>query len=193
MNKELVPGQVINRREIAARLGVSVAPVLEAFVLLKQEGFVQTLSRKGTIVSPATDIQIYGSLIVREALEIEAASFYCGEKIRQNYDELIAYAEEMDTKKVYSIEHARMEIILHSSLVNLAGFPNLFSVFTKNIRLGMFFRLNSIQNSERVSEHQHHKSFINALCTDDKVEAGEIVRNHVRSGKKWSLFGPDFK
>jgi DNA-binding GntR family transcriptional regulator len=193
LNKELVPGQFINRREVAGRLGVSVAPVLEAFVLLEQEGFVQTLSRKGTIVSPATDEQIYGSLIVREALEIEAASFYCGEMIRRHYDELITYAKEMDTKKVFSLEHAKMEIILHSSLVNLANVPQLFSVFTKNIRLGMFFRLNSMQNSDRVSEHQHHESFINALCTDDKVEAGNIVRDHVRSGKKGSLIEAEFR
>lgn len=189
LNKELVPGQFINRREVAQRLGVSVAPVLEAFVLLKQEGFVQTLARKGTIVSPATDEQIYGSLIVREALEVEAAMLYCGQKIRDNYDELIAYARTMDTKQVFSLEHAKMEIVLHTSLVNLAGVPNLFRVFATNIRLGMFFRLNTMNHSGRLTEHQHHESFINALCTDDKMEVAEIVRNHVRSGKKGSLFG----
>lgn len=193
LNKELVPGQFINRREVAKQLGVSVAPVLEAFVLLKQEGFVQTIARKGTIVSPATDEQIYGSLIVREALEVEAAMLYCGEKIRRNYDALMAYAKEMDTKHVFSLEHAKMEIVLHSSLVNLAGVPNLFRVFATNIRLGMFFRLNTMQHNGRLTEHQHHESFINALCTDDKVQAGEVVRNHVRSGKKGSLFGHDFK
>ena len=49
LQNELVPGHILNRREIAQQLGVSVAPVLEAFLQLEMEGFVESIPRKGTL------------------------------------------------------------------------------------------------------------------------------------------------
>ena len=40
---ELMPGEIINRREIASRLEVSVAPVLEAMLKLEMEGYIETI------------------------------------------------------------------------------------------------------------------------------------------------------
>ena len=47
IDKELVPGQVLNRRSVAKELNVSVAPVLEAFLYLEMEGYVETLPPEG--------------------------------------------------------------------------------------------------------------------------------------------------
>ena len=185
MNKELVPGQIINRRQVAADMNVSVAPVLEALVKLEQEGFVMTIPRKGTIVSPAKEIDIKECAIVREALEIEAVYFYCGEKVRNNYDELIQYATALDSSPFHSIEHARMETIFHSSLVNLANVKLLFQEYVKINRVGFFYKINTMQSTIG-SQSQKHVDLINNLCTDDLVKASDAIRSHIRSGKPWS-------
>lgn len=182
MNKELVPGQIINRRQLAAEMNVSVAPVLEALVILEQEGYVNTIPRKGTIVSPAKDSSIAGQLIIREALEVEAATLYCGEKIRANYEELRDYASKMDASDVFSLEHAKMEIIFHSSLVNLAGVESLLYEYVRANRLGFFYKINSIRNVER-TQSQKHVDLVDALCTDDIDKAANSIRSHLRSGK----------
>lgn len=184
MNKELIPGQVLNRRQLAEDMNVSVAPVLEALVLLEQEGFVSTLPRKGTIVSPAKDSDIFGHLVVREALEVEAASLYCGEKVRANYEELRAYAARMDELPVDSLEHAKMEIIFHASLVNLAGIKSLFHEFVRINRVGFFYKINTMRSTPW-TESQLHVDLVDNLCTDNALKAEECIRYHIRSGKPW--------
>lgn len=184
MNKELIPGQIINRRHVAEEMNVSVAPVLEALVKLEQEGFVVTLPRKGTIVSPVKESDILEYSIVREALESEAVTFYCGEKIRTNYDELIRYAAMLDSTPFQSIEHARMETVFHASLVNLSGLRLLYQEFLKISRVGFFFKINTMQSNIGV-QSQKHVDLVDSLCTDDILKAADAVRSHIRSGKPW--------
>ena len=73
MNEELVPGMLINRRLIAQELGVSVAPVLEALVQLQLEGFLESVPRKGTIVSPVKEKDALAQLLIRESFECTPA------------------------------------------------------------------------------------------------------------------------
>src|SRR5688500_11104912 len=78
------PGDVFNRRQVAAELGVSVAPVLEAMLELETEGLIQTLPRRGTRVCQASADDVWGQLMVREALECQAARLYCGGRITRH-------------------------------------------------------------------------------------------------------------
>ena len=69
LRNKLVPGDILNRRELALELGVSVAPVLEALLQLENEGFVESFPRKGTLVKPVREEDVYGQLMLREAIE----------------------------------------------------------------------------------------------------------------------------
>ena len=185
LNKELVPGQIINRRQVASEMDVSVAPVLEAFLRLEQEGFVLTIPRKGTMVSPLRKEDIIGYAVIREAIEVEAAFFYRGEKIRDNYDELHSYAELLDSTPIHSVEHADMETIFHASLVNLSGYRTLLQDFLRVNRVGYFYKINTMR-TDIGTQSQKHVDLIDSLCTDDAFKAVEAVRSHLRSGKPWS-------
>ena len=56
LQNELIPGTILNRRKVAAELGVSVAPVLEAMLQLEMEGFLEASGRKrGSIQRYRTD------------------------------------------------------------------------------------------------------------------------------------------
>jgi hypothetical protein len=48
----LPPGSRIKQEALAAELHVSRAPVRQALIVLKRDGFVQTPSHRGTIVAP---------------------------------------------------------------------------------------------------------------------------------------------
>jgi DNA-binding GntR family transcriptional regulator len=70
---ELRPGQRVRQEEIAAGLGVSIAPVREALRALEQEGQVTYLPRRGYFVTElrvADLVEIYG---LRQVLEERAA------------------------------------------------------------------------------------------------------------------------
>lgn len=184
LQNELVPGHILNRREIAQQLGVSVAPVLEALLQLEMEGFVESIPRKGTLVKPVRQEDIFGQLMLREAVECQAARLYAGEPIRQARPELTILANALETTPAESPEHWKQEIDFHSALVACSGCPALLREFQRFIRLGVFFRLNSILGPVDRLDGRRHIDLLDALCEADADQAERIVREHLRSGKQ---------
>lgn len=80
--RELRPGDVLDRKQIAKELAVSLIPLPDAVQRLMQEGFLITRRRQGTFVSAPSFEDVRGQLLLREALECQSARLYCGERIR---------------------------------------------------------------------------------------------------------------
>ncbi len=69
LDGRLPPGSRIRQEELAVKLGVSREPIRHALKLLEQEGLVQTLPRRGTIVAPLDPQVIIDIYEFREAVE----------------------------------------------------------------------------------------------------------------------------
>lgn len=69
----LRPGQRVAQEEVAARLGVSVAPVREALRTLEQEGQVTHLPRRGYFVTALQTEDLEEIYALRKLLEARAA------------------------------------------------------------------------------------------------------------------------
>lgn len=69
----LAPGQVLVEGAVARRFGVSKTPVREALALLQQDGLVETLPRRGYLVTGITVRDVHELFEVRAALEGAAA------------------------------------------------------------------------------------------------------------------------
>jgi len=184
LQNELVPGHILNRREIAQQLGVSVAPVLEALLQLEMEGFVESIPRKGTLVRPVRQEDIFGQLMLREAVECQAARLYCGEPVRAHRSRLEALAVDLDSTTSEAPEHWKQEIAFHSGLVELSDCPALLREFRRFIRLGVFYRMNRILQPVDRLDGRSHLSFLDELSHDDPDTAERAVRDHLRSGKQ---------
>jgi DNA-binding GntR family transcriptional regulator len=187
LNSQLIPGELINRREVAAQLGVSVAPTLEAMLRLEAEGLLETFPRKGTQVRIITDEDLRGQVILRQALECQAARFYHGRLIVENEARLVKLAEQVDASEVGTRENWQNEIDFHRSLMELAHFPILVREFNKVMRLSLFFAanklstLNFIDRYERVANR--HVKLIEKLKTDDPDEAERLLREHLYNSR----------
>jgi DNA-binding GntR family transcriptional regulator len=70
---ELRPGQRVNQEEVAAQVGLSVAPVREALRVLEQEGQVTYLPRRGYFVTELRVDDLREIYELRELLEARAA------------------------------------------------------------------------------------------------------------------------
>lgn len=188
VNNELVPGQVLNRRAVAEELGVSVAPVLEAFLQLSMEGFVEIIPRKGTIVKPIRREDIYDQLIMREALECEAARMYCGEPVKGIVEELAPLAEKLDKAIEEDVEHWHYEIEFHGTLVSLSRSKALANEFYRVVRLGTFYNMYRVVDDMRrageVLDNQSHVELLGKLVIEDPDYAEAVIRDHLRSGKR---------
>lgn len=189
MTNELVPGNVLNRRKIAADLQVSVAPVLEALLQLEMEGFVESIPRKGTIVKPIRKEDVLNQHILREAIECQAARYYHGEPIRRNRDMLLELAEKVEQTVSDVPEHWTQEIQFHKNLVELSDCAGLVREYVRISRLGSFYNLNRVLQPVDRKERLSHIELIDQLMTDSPDEAEQIIRNHLRSGKQHLFVG----
>jgi DNA-binding GntR family transcriptional regulator len=182
MDKRLVPGTMLNRRDVARELGVSVAPVLEAMLQLEIEGFLESVPRKGSFVKSVKQEDIYGQLIVREALECQGARLYCGKPIRDHRDDWVKAAAELDSMQLGSIEGWEGEIHFHLSLIDLAHCGPLSRAFVRTMRLGLFYQMNHIL-SLQVHPKNKHVDLVESLSEASPNEAERLIRRHLRSGK----------
>jgi DNA-binding GntR family transcriptional regulator len=73
VSSELRPGQRVGQEEVAAAIGVSVAPVREALRTLQQDGQVTYLPRRGYFVTELAIEDLEQIYELRQLLEARAA------------------------------------------------------------------------------------------------------------------------
>lgn len=174
------PGDVFNRRQVAAELNVSVAPVLEAMLELEAEGLIETLPRRGTRVRRPSPDDIWGQLLVREALECQAARLYHGEPVRRHLPRLQRLAEHLDQLDPRSIDFVREEIRFHHYLVSLAECTPLTSAFERVMKLGLLHAAAvSLMADGPPDADRGHRALVEALMSDEPDAAEAAMRAHV--------------
>jgi DNA-binding GntR family transcriptional regulator len=186
LRNEWAPGDMINRREVAAELEVSVAPALEAMLQLEAEGLLETIPRKGTRIRVITEEDLRGQVILRQALEGQAARLYCGEPIIQNEARLLELAAAVDSSAVNSWDNWEKEILFHRSLVELADCKVLVREFNKVMRLSLFFAANKLSSLSFNNQYDHiinrHTELVKKLQVSDADVAERAMRDHLYSG-----------
>jgi len=178
----LKPGSLINRRQIAELLQVSVAPVLEAMLKLEHEGFLETIPRKGTQVRIFTEDDIKAHLLIKEALECVAARLYCGAVIRANQPRLVPMAQQLDDQagKATTMKFWQDDVNFHLELVKLAGNRLITSEYERIALPNVYHHVNKQITITCVSSHVQ---LIGQLGNDDPEQAIKALQSHLRSGK----------
>lgn len=177
LSGRMKPGDVFNRRQVAAELGVSVAPVLEAMLELETEGLIQTLPRRGTRVRLPSPDDVWGHAVVREAIECQAARIYCGASVRRHEARLHRLAEELDSLPHASVEQIRHEIRFHHYLVSLAGCEPLTAEFERVMKLGLLHV--AATHQPQTGQARPHMALIEKLLTTDADAAEASIREHL--------------
>lgn len=183
LDNTLPAGEFINRREIAKQLNVSVAPVLEAMVLLENDGFLESMPRKGTRVRVIRDSDIIGNLFVREALECTAARMICGKLISDQFDNLLPLAQQADIASLSSLEYFRADINFHRALINLCGSDVINEEYARVTNLSLFYNINKFISPSDAMVRLSHELLLKQLAVAEPDEAQRIMRQHVISGK----------
>ena len=194
---DYVPGKILNRKELAEELNVSIAPVSSALQQLTAEGFIETIPRKGTIVRAVDRDDVWGSLVLREAIETHAARMYCGARISRNKEALTELAVLVDETYQPVLpggdypgdlgemkKHWEYEINLHYNLVRLSKCKALVDAFSRTMRIGMFYRMNSFLPPTDRKEQLSHVELIDGLTVDNPDAAEKLIREHLQSGKR---------
>jgi DNA-binding GntR family transcriptional regulator len=138
LDGRLRPGDRLNRRQVSADLGVSVAPVLEAMTQLEWEGFLETSPRSGTLVRQVTLADVLGKFRLRQAIEVEAARVYAGKPIQAARAALEPLAKQADAAASATMANYRTEVAFHTALIDVARCPQLTRAFGNVMRHGLY-------------------------------------------------------
>jgi DNA-binding GntR family transcriptional regulator len=178
---QMRPGDLFNRRQVAAEMGVSVAPVLEAMLELESEGLIETLPRRGTRVRLPSVQDAWGQAIVREALECQAARLYAGESIRRHRTRLTRLAEDLDRLESGSVSQIREEIRFHHYLVSLAQCPALTQEFERVAKIGLIHATVPAAAANGTDALLSHTALVELLLASDADSAEAAIRQHLRA------------
>ncbi|MBN1516133.1 GntR family transcriptional regulator [Candidatus Sumerlaeota bacterium] len=187
IQRQLLPGDILDRREIADELGVSVSPVVKALSRLEHEGIVEILPRKITRIRIVHREDFRVQVLMRAAMESQAARLFCGEPIRRNMDRLMEMAEFRDNAmRTESEIDWQGEIRFHRALVALADCPGFVREYDRIIRAGYFILLSASGGGELmvVEDELSHVNLLKVFEKGDPDESSAMMRRHVEYGKE---------
>ncbi len=185
--EELQPGEFINRRDLAKDLNVSVAPVLEAFKRLEQEGFLYSVPRKGTVIRDMTWQELKGQLVLRETIEQAAIERISRKTIYKHYDRLEQMVQSMATKSLEYRTSWWADLDFHKEIVALAGIETLTQEFSR-IALPCLLYFIKIHRESPDSlvffrpnqkSMQSHDGYLQTVLGENKVLARNEVSLHI--------------
>jgi DNA-binding GntR family transcriptional regulator len=184
VSAQLMPGDFIRTEPLADELGVSNTPVREALLLLRSEGFVELVPRRGFMVSTFTREDVRDLFWVQATLAGELAS---------------RAARRIDESTVAELDRLVRE---HVEAISTAGNPEhvmeLGHQFHRTVNLAansrrMTLLLGGIVGQlpnrfyHRIDGHldetvRDHPSILEAIRNGRAEQAGELMRQHLLSG-----------
>ncbi|MHC4873530.1 MAG: GntR family transcriptional regulator [Planctomycetota bacterium] len=178
---EYKPGERLNERSMAEKLGISRAPVRQAMKRLESEGYLNTVQRGGTFVRSFTAFEYLMSFEVRESLEICAIKRACQSMTSENIDKLRKLARKFKNiphapheKKEYAIRLQDVEF--HTFLLKNCGNPVLseITVHCIPVFLGFFDGMTGPRKNPILEDDKDVQKQLN-LLTEQHEELVDLI------------------
>jgi DNA-binding GntR family transcriptional regulator len=185
---DIVLGQVISRRKLAAELSMSFLPVSEALLRLEIEGLLESRPRAGTRVRIPSAEDVQGHYVVREALEVQAAMRFTRVATPGERAELKKLAVRVDQlsiqldRPLYQTVHQK----LHARIAQCARCPALLDAIEKTHALASIWFC--VMRQPRPDDPPtRHQELAEAVGSGDPVRAADEVRSHLAVGMEHAM------
>lgn len=185
---DIVLGQVISRRKLAAELSMSFLPVSEALLRLEIEGLLESRPRAGTRVRIPSPEDVQGHYVVREALEVQAAMRFTRVATPGERAELKKLAVRVDQlsiqldRPLYQTVHQK----LHARIAQCARCPALLDAIEKTHALASIWFC-VMRRPPPDDPPTRHQELAEAVCSGDPVRAADEVRSHLAVGMEHAM------
>ncbi|MBX7169055.1 MAG: GntR family transcriptional regulator [Pirellulales bacterium] len=189
LSGKLKPGQRLSLRSVAGSLGVSIAPVGEAFRELARDGLLESEPGWGTRVRQLTVESLRSQHILRMAVECEAARRCCEHATDAQLAALGALAAELDERidRDSAPEDVHgLDSQFHLRVAELSGAPSLVETLQANQLVRMLAR-GSVLAYHREKPTQQHVLLANAIKGRDPDDAERAMREHCERSMRLQL------
>jgi DNA-binding GntR family transcriptional regulator len=189
-------GTPLSRRALAGELGMSLIPVSEAMQRLEMDGLVESWPRVGTRVKVPTAQDIRDSVILREALEAQAARLFAKLASEAERRELVRMGKELDLffrrslksrHKDDSFEYHQRHMEFHMRIAQCGGCRALHRALEKNQVLVLHWLYDTALGRGSPQPDTWHEDLARVLSERDVIKADEAMRLHVQLGLDDSL------
>jgi DNA-binding GntR family transcriptional regulator len=186
---QMMPGEQISLRNIAAALGVSVMPVREAVHRLVAEQALELTPNRALRV-PTMSISQFGEItqirVNVEGLATAQAAARIEDDELQSLQALHArFADEMEKAKPDGAKVIAMNQLFHFAVYEAARMPMLLQMIeTLWLRIGPILNYDLRSGSKRVGERvavKHHSKLLDALRRRDSDAACAALRGDIES------------
>jgi len=183
LNCSFVPGMALSELAVSQELGVSRAPVRDAFGRLVSEGLLEVLAQRGTFVTRLSRARIEDAIFVREMIECRAAELAVQAPLagRQKLAQSLQRQVEASEHKDFS-GHLLADEDMHYQILVLAGHRHAWGPLLL-ARSGMN-RIRHIaipQLGGNLIAIEQHRALLQAIVDGDGARAREEMRLHIRS------------
>ena len=185
---ELLLGQVISRRKLAAELGMSFLPVSEALLRLEFEGLLESRPRAGTRVRIPSPDDVRGHYVVREALEVQAAMLFTVVATQGERTELRKLAARVDALSMQTdrLLYLALHQKLHRRIAECTRCATLCDAIEKTHALATIWFC-VMRQPKADDSPTRHQELVDALASGDPAKAADAVRAHVAVGIEHTL------
>lgn len=179
LNCELLPGQPIFEKDLAASLPWGRTPLHEALLLLKNDGLINIFPRKGMCITEYTTQSVKDIYQIRKLLEPSVACLY-----KQVYDKniLLDFGDRFTNAYAFTDkEYYDLDIHFHTYLLGVTQNVMLMQLWEEvmlhQYRLALFaVKCNTTFRSDNDPQH---KRVIDALLQEDDAEIEASLTDHI--------------
>jgi DNA-binding GntR family transcriptional regulator len=185
---ELMLGEAVSRRQVAAELGMSFLPVTEALLRLEFEGLLESRPRAGTRVRIPSAQDVAGNYIVRQALETQAAILFSQVASRGERSHLRRLAARVDALSMKSDRsmYVTLHLKLHQQIAECARCDALSEAIERTHAMAMIWFCVMRQPSPDDAPRRH-QDLVEEIFSADEMRISKAVREHLAVGRKHTL------
>ena len=188
---KIKPGEIISENQLCKRFGISRTPVRAALQRLEQNGFVQIIPCKGTIVTPIdldiVDQIVYQrtaveSMVLRDFIQVYTPKEYI--EIKHKYDLLEELAQTMtDPDNVDINAFLLLDLQMHEIWFRSMDKLYLWQNLTKpQADYSRFIRLDVVRANNVPDVLSEHKEILRVIREKDLAAIEPLIRLHLYGG-----------
>ena len=187
LDGQIARGDRLLEADVAARMGVSRAPVREAMRQLEQEGLLESVAHRGAVVTGLPEDEVDAIYELRALIEAKAIERVCHDPTPERLAYLDGLVDEMRValERQDTAEIAELDLRFHRSLIELSGFSLIRHIWSS---LDGLVRAKAYQVIEQpgpsagyflAASATSHARLVDAIRSGDAALAMARIQEHI--------------
>ena len=184
---ELPAGQKLRETELSSELGISRAPLREAFRILEEAHLIYSVPRRGCYVSRASLEDLRELYQAREMVEcysvdlIKAKKMVSFRPVEEVIDECSSAIVPPEDDQQKMLAYLRLFAGFHEKLVETAGNKQLVTFYNKiSLNLSRYQFMYAYRPGLTRDSQTEHSKVLDLIKKDEFEKAKQLLRDHIK-------------